>query len=282
MNMKMTCLKLAGLWLVIVAECLAQGKNPADVNTLSVENPVIVQEINVARLSDADRAMVERVLGDLSPLILERRQKSNLATLTFEELYAPLDEDEKVFLKRFQSIDPNLLELSIPFQGIPQEAPELVVIKGQKVKPAKGKAWTIPPQFLPKDVHEAYEAMMAAMKKDIGRTLYVESGYRSAAYQLYLFISYLKNHQYSIRETTRFSAWPGYSEHGWPEHQAIDFTNEQGINGHYNTAAFEALEEYQWLLKNAGDYGFELSYPKESKMTFEPWHWRYNKMIQDK
>ena len=257
---------------------MAQEQKPADANSLTAE----VQAIDVVRLSSADRVMVERVLEKLLPLITERRQKSNLATLVFEELYAPLDEEEKAFIKRFQAIDPNLLELSIPYQGIPAEAPELVVIKGQKVKPANGKAWTIPPQFLPKEVHEAWQAMTTAMKKDIGKTLYVESGYRSAAYQLYLFISYLKNHKYSIRETTKFSAWPGYSEHGWPEHQAIDFTNEQGINGHYNTAAFEALQEYQWLVKNAGQFGFELSYPKDSKMTFEPWHWRYNKMTNDK
>jgi LAS superfamily LD-carboxypeptidase LdcB len=263
------------LWLIGASVCLSQEQTPADVNTLTA----VGQEINVERLSDADRAMVQRVLEKLLPLITERRQKSNLATLVFEELYAPLDEEEKDFLKRFQAIDPNLLDLTIPYQGIPRETPELIIIKGQKVRPAKGKAWTIPPQFLPKEVHEAYQALTSAIKKDIGKTLYVESGYRSAAYQLYLFISYLKNHKYSVRETTRFSAWPGYSEHGWPPRQAIDFTNEHGINGHYNTAAFEALEEYQWLLKNAGQYGFELSYPKDSKMAFEPWHWRYNKII---
>jgi LAS superfamily LD-carboxypeptidase LdcB len=217
--------------------------------------------------------MVVRLLEKLAGLITERRQKSNLATLTFDELYAPLDDQEKAFLKRFQSIDPNLLELSIPYQGIPKEAPELVTIKGQKIK-AAGKTWTIPPQFLPKDVYEAWQAMTAAMKKDLGKTLYVESGYRSAAYQLYLFISYLKNHQYSIRETARSSAWPGYSEHGWPQCQAIDFVNEAGINQD-NPRLFEGLEEYRWLLKNAGQYGFELSYPKDSKMAFEPWHWRY-------
>lgn len=273
------------LFLVVwglAAICAAQELMPADANLPIVKESAIVQEINVTRLSFADRAMVERVLTDLQPLIMERRQKSNLATLTFEELYAPLDEVEKAFLKRFQSIDPNLLDLNIPFQGIPKEAPELVVIKGQKIKTADKKTSTIPPQFLPKEVHNTWQAMMAAMKKDIGKTLYVESGYRSAAYQLYLFISYLKNHQYSIRETTRFSAWPGYSEHGWPRRQAIDFTNEQGINGHGNPKAFESLEEYQWLLKNAGDYGFELSYPKESKMAFEPWHWRFNKTSNDK
>ena len=40
----------------------------------------------------------------------------------------------------------------------------------------------------------------------------------------------LKNHSYSIRETAKFVALPGYSEHGDPNHQAIDFINENGVN----------------------------------------------------
>jgi LAS superfamily LD-carboxypeptidase LdcB len=276
-----TCFSAVVMWLVIASGCMAQGQNSADVNALAEEKSAVGQEINVVRLSNADRTMVERVLERVAPLIAERRQKSNLATLSLEELYVPLNQDEQRFLKRFWAIDPNLLELTIPYQGIPQKIPELVVIRGQIMKIAENKTQTIPPQFLSKEVHEAYQAMTAAMKKDLGKTLYVESGYRSAAYQLYLFLSYLKNHQYSIRETTRFSAWPGYSEHGWPQRQAIDFVNEQGIDGQDNPKLFEGLEEYQWLLKNAGRYGFEMSYPKDSKMAFEPWHWRFKGKIND-
>ena len=42
---------------------------------------------------------------------------------------------------------------------------------------------------------------------------------------------------------------------------------------------FEKLPEYQWLLINAKNFGFVLSYPKDSKdgIVFEPWHWRYEK-----
>ena len=39
---------------------------------------------------------------------------------------------------------------------------------------------------------------------------------------------------------------------------------------------FEVLPEYEWLVKNAPSYGFELSYSRGKKgITFEPWHWRY-------
>ena len=42
---------------------------------------------------------------------------------------------------------------------------------------------------------------------------------------------------------------------------------------------FETTDEYKWLTENAADYGFILRYPKHkqdiTKVTYEPWHWRY-------
>jgi LAS superfamily LD-carboxypeptidase LdcB len=236
--------------------------------------------INVVNLSDSDKAMVERVVKRLEPMIEQRRSQGDIAVLTFEELYVPLDGEEKAFLQRFQNLDTKRLNLSIPYQGIPSMAPELIAIRGQMMKTAENKTQEIPSQFLPREVYDAYAAMMTAMKKDIGKVLYVESGYRSAAYQLYLFVFYLKNHDYSIHETARFVAWPGYSEHGQPTHQAIDFVNEQGVDGQGDPAVFEALEEYQWMLRHAGQYKFTLSYPRGSKMAFEPWHWHYHSVPQ--
>lgn len=230
--------------------------------------------VNVDKLPQSDRAIVVRILGKLDPVIAEKRAKGDIAALTIEELYAPLDAQEQAFLRRFEDLDVAQFNQSIPYQGISQVQPELVIITGQKINPPTGPE-EIPPQFLPKPVYDAFVSMSSAMKADIGKTVYVTSGYRSPDYQLYLFLFYLQNHDYSITETARFVAWPGYSEHGNPEHQAIDLVNEQGVDGQNNPAEFEALPEYHWLLKNAGKYGFELSYPKHSKMAFEPWHWRY-------
>jgi LAS superfamily LD-carboxypeptidase LdcB len=232
--------------------------------------------IDVVNLSDPDKVMVERVVKRLEPMIEQRRSQGDIAALSFGELYSPLNGEARAFLRRFQNLDTKLLNITIPYQGIPSKTPDLVVIKGQIMKLAENETQEIPPQFLPRDVYNAYMAMTAAMKKDIGKILYVESGYRSAAYQLYLFVFYLRNHDYSIRETARFVAWPGYSEHGWPAHQAIDFVSERGIDGQGDPAAFEVLEEYQWMLRHAGQYGFKLSYPRSSKMAFEPWHWHYS------
>ncbi len=233
---------------------------------------------NFDHLPDRDIQQVRNLLKKLEPLIQEREKKKNLSTLTFPELYAPLDQDEKKFLKKFQALKGKKLNVKIPFREIATGQEKLVTITGQKVK-IKNEEKELPPQFLPEEVSLHYNDMMSAMKKDIGKRLYVESGYRSSAYQLYLFIFYLQNHAYSIRETVKFVALPGYSEHGSPNHQAIDFINEEGINGEDHPEEFEILEEYRWLNANAARFGFVLSYPKNAPngITFEPWHWRYEK-----
>jgi len=208
-------------------------------------------------------------------MIKDREAAQTLARLPFEELYAPLNEEEKAFLKEFQDIDAKVVGVTIPFRGIATGKEDLVVIKDQLIT-MEGEPFVIPPQYLPVKPYEAYLEMMAAMNRDIGKRLYVESGYRSSAYQLYLFVYYLKNHDYSVEETVGWVALPGYSEHGAPEYQAIDFINEKGISGETDPAEFERLEEYQWLLDNAGRFGFILSYPRGHEgITFEPWHWRF-------
>jgi len=236
--------------------------------------------LNLNKLTDDDIKQVENLIEKLTPLIKERDQKQNLSRLTFKELYAPLNVEEQAFLKQFESLDPQEVGVKIPFRGMATGEEELVVIKGQRIK-VKGKEeiQELPPQFLPPYVYDAYFKMMEEMERDIGKRLYIESGYRSSAYQLYLFVYYLKNHDYSIRDTAGFVALPGFSEHGAPEHQAIDFINADGINGEDNPQEFEDLSEYKWLLDNAGKFEFVLSYPKDAGggITFEPWHWRYDK-----
>jgi len=232
--------------------------------------------VDVNRLSLPDVNKVEILLDKFAPVIKERREKNNLASLTLDELYAPLTESQKILLKNFENLDANTLSVKIPYLGIAAGNEELVAIRGQKIK-VNGKFQTLPPQFLPKDVNQSCTQMMDAMQKDLGKRLYVESGYRSSAYQLYLFLASLKNHSYSIRETAKFVALPGYSEHGCPRLQAIDFVNEDGIDGQNNPQLFEVLPEYAWLVKNAQNFNFALSYPKDSNdgIAFEPWHWHY-------
>ncbi len=240
-------------------------------------NPISA-ELNLNRLMEEDIQTVQQILSKLTPMIKEKETKGELATLPFEEIYAPLDEKEKLFLQQFQTLDPLKVGIKTKWQGLADGKTELVKLTGQSIK-IEGKQTALPTQFVPKDVYEAYVKMMKAMKKNLGKQLYIESAYRSSAYQLYLFISYLQNHNYSVLETAEWNALPGYSEHGNPKSQALDFINEEGISGEGNPESFENLPEYQWLMKNAAKYDFVLSFPKNSPegIAFEPWHWRYQK-----
>ena len=234
-------------------------------------------QLNVEKLTPEQIAEVKTLIAKLEPFLKTKDQEEKLPALTFKELESPLNSRDKRFLRSFQNLKGGEIGVHIPFRGFSQGEKDLVRLGGQKIL-VKGKEKELPPQFLSPQAYQSYQFMMRAMERDIGKRLFVESGYRSSAYQLYLFIFYLSNHNYSIRETAKWVALPGYSEHGDPEHLALDFINENGINGEENTAAFEALPEDQWLLKNAGRFGFVLSYPKsfQEGITYEPWHWRYD------
>ena len=69
----------------------------------------------------------------------------------------------------------------------------------------------------------------------------------------------------------QFSADQGYSEHQLGT--TLDFTTTEsgaGFDG------FGKTDTYLWLLDNAYQYGFILSYPQNNNYyQFEPWHWRF-------
>lgn len=239
--------------------------------------PKIPIDLNVEKLTPAHIADVKTLIAKLEPYIQKKDAEGKLPSLTFKQLESPLNSNEKRFLRSFRDLRAAEVGVTIPFRGFSQGEKDLVRLRGQKIR-VKGKEKELPPQFLSPQVYEIYQFMMRAMDQEIGKRLFVESGYRSSAHQLYLFIYYLSNHDYSIRETAKWVALPGYSEHGDPKHLAIDFINADGINGEYNVSEFEVLPENQWLLRNAAKFGFALSYPKNVGVgiTYEPWHWRYD------
>ena len=69
------------------------------------------------------------------------------------------------------------------------------------------------------------------------------------------------------------SAPPGYSEHH--SGRAIDVTTDEGVAP--LEPEFEKTRAFRWLSKNAGRFGFVLSYPAENPYgyDYEPWHWCY-------
>ena len=227
-------------------------------------------------LSESERATLHRVLAHWETWMPAEKAGGSAPLAAFKELYAGLDDEAGKFLDRVRAINP---KKSFGFRGdylgTSSEGISFKRIENQPVQ-KNGSAEKLDPQYLPEEVYEAYGRMMQEMERDLGKKLLVESGYRSPAYQLYTFLYYLPKHGYSLVETGHWIALPGYSEHGAPRRQAIDFINEAGINGEDRVEDFEALPEYGWLLKNAASYGFELSYPRGKKgITFEPWHWRY-------
>ena len=233
-------------------------------------------DLELDGLSAEHIAQVRDLLKKLEPYIAKKDRKGELPYLPLDELESPLNSRETRLLHAFRDLRAREVGTRIPYRGFSEGKTPLIRLDGQKIR-VNGLEKELPPQFLSPAAYEAYQSMMTAMSRDIGKKLYVESAYRSSAHQLYLFIFYLSNHSYSIRETAKWVALPGYSEHGDPRRLAIDFINAEGINGEKDVTTFEVLPEYQWLLKNAGQFGFVLSYPKNAGVgiTYEPWHWRY-------
>ena len=232
--------------------------------------------LDLDHLSDADRRQLETLLQQVAPTIERHRTRGTLPLLTFQELYVPLTSGQRAFLDAVRTVTPESLGGTSRRLPPPSPYEDFVRLDGQIVR-EQGKSKTLHAEYLPRPVYEAYQRLAAAMQRDLGHRLLVESGYRSPADQLYLFCFYLPKHGDSIRETNRHVALPGCSEHGSPARQAIDFINEDGINGEDHPEEFERLAEYAWLQQHAADYGFHLSYPRDNTVntSFEPWHWHY-------
>lgn len=118
--------------------------------------------------------------------------------------------------------------------------------------------------------------MIDDMREEGITNIWVQSAYRSIEYQQELYdnsINKYINQGYSEDDakklTEKLLAEPGKSEHNLG--LAVDFN--------YVDETFENSKAYEWLLKNAENYGFILRYPKEkeeiTKISYEPWHWRY-------
>ena len=124
-------------------------------------------------------------------------------------------------------------------------------------------------------VAKHYEKMFEAAQKD-GVYLTPCSGYRSYDLQERNYnnkIAYYESLGYSKEDAAVKAATiimpPGSSEHNLGYAMDIVCVDEW----------FEDTDEFQWLMTNAADYGFILRYPKDkqdiTKVTYEPWHWRY-------
>ncbi len=111
------------------------------------------------------------------------------------------------------------------------------------------------------------EALLASADR-AGVSLKIISAYRSFYQQGTLKLDYTNTYGSGANQ---FSADQGYSEHQLGT--AVDF----GVPGAANLRAqFASSTGYAWLVGNAYQFGFILSYPPQNiYYEFEPWHWRY-------
>lgn len=102
-----------------------------------------------------------------------------------------------------------------------------------------------------------------------GVDLLLVSGFRSYDYQAGLIRQKLDRGQ-TLDEILTVNAAPGCSEH----HTgcAVDIATP-GVPP--LVEAFEDSAAFKWLLKNAKDHGFTMSYPRDNEAgyIYEPWHW---------
>ncbi|MEE8163929.1 MAG: D-alanyl-D-alanine carboxypeptidase family protein [Myxococcota bacterium] len=211
------------------------------------------------------RAMIDGIAVALAGP-MKRRTPEQALLVGLEELYAPLTLAERDFMEAIRA-----LPGGDPGRGVVTDL-DWVRIEDQRVRSADGER-TMPLQLLPHNVWQAYQSMSEAMKTDLGRSLVIGSGYRSPANQLFIFVSYMPYHGYSVKKTLPHVSVPGASDHNRPERQGIDFVSQDGVDLRYSDApAFEALDEYRWLLENAARFGFVNDEPS----GVSPWHWHFS------
>jgi len=199
----------------------------------------------------------------------------------YDLLLGQMNPIEKRLVKRIFAINPRELGFKGVFHSL--EKPCSLVKIAPRTYKLNGQEKSTGVQYCPEASYGDYLLMMAQMRRELGRELFIDSAYRSPGRQAYNFLGYLaKNHDYSLRRTARLNALPGYSEHHAPVNNAVDFVNADGINGDnpgQTPEDFERLPEYQWLLQHAQEFNFHLSYPRDNQqgISFEPWHWHWEK-----
>ena len=127
--------------------------------------------------------------------------------------------------------------------------------------------------FLEKYTYQAWLNLQKSAKKS-QIEVFIVSGFRSYQYQQNIIDRKLAQ-GLTLEEIVKVNALPGQSEHHTG--RAIDLTTvgEKKVL----TEGFEDTLAFKWLTKNASNFGFEMSFPRNNKYGFiyEPWHWCYKR-----
>lgn len=123
-------------------------------------------------------------------------------------------------------------------------------------------------------VAQASVSAMLEKARIEGVKLSVISAFRTVEDQDFLYFKIKAERGQTAKTRAAVSAPPGYSEHhtGY----AVDFIDASQPDTQLSQS-FETTAAFKWLVKNAGYFNFEMSFPKngDSAVSYEPWHWRY-------
>jgi D-alanyl-D-alanine carboxypeptidase len=145
------------------------------------------------------------------------------------------------------------------------EAGEVVIAE---VEPGGREHWLTPAAA------ESWKRMSSAARAD-GIEIRIVSAFRSVARQAEIIRAKLDQGQ-PLDSILCVNAPPGFSEHHTG--RAIDITTG-GVAP--LEREFETTAAFEWLSKNAGHFGFVLSFPDSNEQGFdyEPWHWCYSQSL---
>jgi D-alanyl-D-alanine carboxypeptidase len=141
------------------------------------------------------------------------------------------------------------------------------------LQPIEGQ-WSVPGfegRTMRREAAEFLIALLAGARS-AGYDLRLRSGFRSYAQQVETFQMWVK--ELGQQRAMRESAPAGHSEH-----QLGTAADLSSAAANWQFDEFGGTPEAKWLATHAYEYGFALSYPRESEAitgyVWEPWHVRY-------
>ncbi len=240
----------------------------------------LTMQINLEELNFFQKKVIKRVLSKWKKYV-GSIPKDKYAIMDFDTMMNMLNKYERYLIKQILTINPQDIGFKGPFYSL-EKANHLIKVDSVRFV-GKGEGRETGVQYCPEHSYIDFKLMAEKIKEEENLDIYIDSGYRSSGRQAYLFVLYLvEDNNFCLKENGKWIALPGYSEHGSPVNNAIDIVNKEGINGfseNQTSEAFEATQEYKWLVKNANEFNFYLSYPKNNSLgvAYEPWHWHWEK-----
>ena len=249
-NVFLTCVILVTVIFVIVVCVVINDRNQKIINGDTL--------YETEKIEETENEVIQSPVFNNNETIID-------TTITYEEALPVLPDAGTINDPTIITIDEetwNLTLVNTGYRIIDSYKPDLVYVCGSS-------------EQLDKKIAGHYEAMYNAAKED-GVTLTPCSGYRSYDLQKRNYnnkVSYFEGLGYTNEEAKEKAATiimpPGSSEHNLGYAMDIVCVDEW----------FEDTDEFKWLMENAQDYGFILRYPEDkqdiTKVTYEPWHWRY-------